>query len=169
MYISNSPWKVGSRMVRLIPAFLLLSLMSCLTPTNAQDTGEAALKFVTTHRIGSNLSQMALVVASSTQTYQVLTQKLGPTEARKRVQEEIAAVVPTYQNQWDKHLASAYAKHFSAEELDSLRSEGPKSKYAGKLASMQKAVGADMRAASQPVLSEMLGRVLQNVLSGVAK
>jgi hypothetical protein len=170
MHISNAQSKTVNRTARLIATVLLISLTGSWMPGTAQDNAEgAALNFVTTHRIGSNLPQMALAVASRTQTFQILSRKLGPIEARKRVQDEVAAAAPKYQGQWDKTLASAYAKHFSAEELDSLNAEGPRSKYAGKLASMQKVVGDDMRVASEPMLTEMLGSVLQNVLSGVEK
>jgi hypothetical protein len=170
MSISNARLDAVKRKGRVIAAVLLLSLAGSWIPSNAQgDPERAALDFVTTGRIGSNLPEMAFAVASRTQTFQMLNQKLGPAEARQRVQDEIATAAPKYQEQWDKNLASAYAKHFSAEELDSLKAEGPRSEYAGKLASMQKAVGDDMRATSQPMLTEMLKSVLQNVLSGVAK
>lgn len=139
-------------------------------PSFAQSTSEdAALRFVTTHHIGGNLPSMALAVATRTQTFAMLSNKLGTAEARQLVEQEIAALVPQYQGQWDKNLASAYARHFSGEELASLTAEGPRSRYAAKLATMQKTLGDDMRTASQPMLTEMLGVALKNALSKVAK
>jgi hypothetical protein len=169
MYISHTQSvEVIHRVWPTVVAVLLLSLTGSWTPSTAQENAEgAALAFVTAHRIGSNLPQMALAVASRTQTFQILSKKLGPPEALRRVRDEIAAAAPKYQEQWDKNLASAYAKHFSAEEIESLNAEGSRSKYAGKLASMQRVVGDDMRAASQPMLTEMLKGVLSSVLSGV--
>lgn len=151
-------------------ATALLIVLAWGTPSIAEEASEsAALDFVTTQRIGNNLAQMAFAVASRTQTFQILSKELGLAEARKRVEQEIAALAPGYQEQWDKNLAATYAKHFSPEELASLTADGPRSQYASKLASMQKVVGDDMRAASQPMLTEMLKVVLQNVLSGVAR
>ena len=156
--------------VHLVVLAALLLLAASWVPAGTQDNAEdAALNFVTTHRIGSNLPQMALAVASRTQTFQILSSKLGVPEARNRIRQQIDVAAPKYQERWDRNLAAAYAKHFTAKELNSLNSEGPRSQYAGKLASMQKVVGDDMRAASAPMLTEMLGSVLMNVLSGVEK
>ncbi len=113
------------------------------------------------------MSQMALAVASRTQTFRILSKALGPNEALKRVRKEIALAAPNYQEQWNQNLAAAYAKHFSVEELVSLNSKGKQSPYIEKLASLRNVVGDDMRRASQPMLTEMVRRVLQNVLSSV--
>ncbi len=131
--------------VFLLPFMALV----CALPANGAPTSqEAALQFVVRHRIGSNLSTVALATATRTQTYSMVSSKLGASEARALVQREIEALLPSYQEKWNQNLAASYAEHFSAEELLSLASEGRNSKYASKLGERQGAVGVDMRSKS---------------------
>lgn len=148
---------------RLVPIALFCVLGALWLPAKAQSVEDIALNFVTTHRVGSNLPQMALAVASRTETFRMLGHRLGLPEAQKQVQDEIAIVAPTYQARWDKNLAAAYARHLSAEELASLNTEGARSPYISKFASLQRAVGEDMRTSSEPMLTEMVAEVLVNV------
>jgi hypothetical protein len=127
-----------------------------------------ALAFVTGHRIGSNFPDLALSAASQTETYGMLSSALGTAGARQLLQEEIALLVPRYQARWDLNLASVYSQHFSTEELLSLMSDGPGSRYSAKLQSLQPVIGNAMRAASQDLMTQMLQLALLRALSMVA-
>ena len=108
---------------------------------------------------------MAMAVATRTQTYLMLVSKMGPGEARNVVQREVNALVPRFQDTWNHNLATAYAKQFSSEELQSLAADGRNSKYAPKLAERQSLVGTDMRAASESVLTELVTEAMKNAFT----
>jgi hypothetical protein len=135
----------------------------------APTSQEAALEFVTKQRLGTNLSTIALATASRTQTYSMLTSKLGVEQARAVVQREVDALLPRYQPTWNQNLATAYAKHFSTEELQSLAEDGRSSKFAGKVKERQSAVGNDVRAASEPVLKALVTEAMKNAFEKSAK
>lgn len=82
------------------------------------------------------------------------------------MQREIDALLPRYQPAWNKNLAAVYARHFSVEELQSLATDGRRSKFAGKVAERQSAIGNDLRETSEPVLTALVKEAL---VSAVAK
>lgn len=163
---TRSRMGLGKGKRRSVAVFCVLATL--WLPAKAQDGAQdAALNFVIIHQVGSNLPQMAMAAASRTETFRILGSRLGLPEARKQVVSEIASVAPTYQTRWDKNLAEAYAKHFSAQELTSLTTERAQSQYVSKFASLQRAVGEDMRARSEPMLTEMVSEVLMTVFARI--
>ena len=156
----------------LLRRYLLFALVVVfpLAPAFAAPTSqEAALEFVRKQRVGANLSGIALATATRTQTYSMLTSKLGADQARALVQSELAALLPQYQPVWDKNLATAYAKHFSAEELQSLAADGRTSKFAGKVSERQSVVGSDVRATSEPVLKSLVTEAMKSAFEKSTK
>lgn len=151
-----------SRYIRLAGASVLATVLWTLAHAGPAPSAppEPALVFVTNHKLGGKLSGMALAAATRTQTFTTLSARVGSDEAQTLVSRELAKSLPKYQPRWDQQLAVAYAKHFSADELRSLAIEGQASKHLGKLAERQNAVGADMRAAAQQVLVELVSEVL---------
>lgn len=159
---TGSPRALGKGRRVSIAAFCVLAAL--WLPAKAQDGAQdAALDFIITHQVGSNLPQMAMAAASRTETFRMLGYQWGLPEARKQVEHEIARVAPTYQARWDQNLAVAYARHLSVQELSSLATEGAQSQYISKFVSLQRAVGEDMRTSSEPMLTEMVAEVLVTV------
>lgn len=144
-------------------------LFACLAAPFAMAAGNANLhaaqRFVAQQRVGSGLAAMAMTTASRTQTFAMLSSKLGAAEARASVSRELNGLLPGYQAAWDQNLAAAYAKHFTEEELTSLASEGRSSKHAPKVAERQSAVGADARVLSEPVLTDLVKKALANAFA----
>ncbi|RJG04732.1 hypothetical protein D3870_00700 [Noviherbaspirillum cavernae] len=153
---------------RYLAALLSLTVLaaSALAAPSAQ---EAALEFVSRQRLGDNLSNMSFATATRTQTFAMLVSKLGADGAKASLSKELQASLPRFQARWNKNLANAYAKNFSVEELTSLAADGRASKYAEKVAERQTAVGAEMRAASEAVLSEYVTEALGNAFAKIPK
>lgn len=121
---------------------------------------EAAWSFVLRRELGANLKGLALAAALRTQTYAGLVSRIGEAEARSRVSNELASALVKYQYRWNQNLAYVYAKHFTADELVSLTAQGNESPYANKLKEQRSVVGADLRAASEPIVTELVTEVM---------
>lgn len=119
-----------------------------------QQTGDAAADFVHHFHLGSNLERMALTVASSTQTYAMVSSS--------KVASEIHRLTPKYQAQWDANLAKAYAAHMSQEELHSLANEGRGSPFYPNMEKQKDAISADMQEMSKPILEQLVTEALTN-------
>jgi len=141
---------------------IALMVASCLSMPFAWATPEqdAAYTFVVRQNVGKTFMPMAWMTVSVTYTYAAIVENLGEEGAKKLISSEFEAALPSYQPQWNRNLANAYAKHMSVEELKSLAAEGQASKYARKLIEKQKVVGDDMRAASEPLLVSFVVGVL---------
>jgi hypothetical protein len=161
-------WRQGMRTGSLVAA-AWLALLSAGTDEAQAAKQAPALAFVTGFRIGSNLPSFALSAANQTETYRILVSALGAARARQLVEAEVALLVPRYQHRWDLHLAAVYNKHFSTEELLSLTTQGPRSQYTIRLATLQPLIGNEIREASQDLLQEILKHALQQVLMKLRK
>ncbi|MDP2030531.1 MAG: hypothetical protein Q8K12_12905 [Thiobacillus sp.] len=153
------------RRLAVLLAFFVWATASFAAPS-AQ---VSALEFVMRQRLGENLSSMALATVTRTQTFAMLVSKLGADGAKASISRELQASLPRFQSRWNQNLANAYAKNFSAGELTSLAAEGRASKYAGKVAERQTAVGTEMRATSESVLSEYIAEALANAFAKLPK
>ncbi|VVN20542.1 hypothetical protein PS862_04589 [Pseudomonas fluorescens] len=115
--------------------------------------------------MGSNLRALALLAAQRTVTYAMIASKLGSSGASSAITEQINALLPQYQPDWDENLAQAYGKSFSAKELSSLAAEGRASKYMGKVKAQQSAIGGEMQANSKPILIALVTEALKATLA----
>ena len=116
-------------------ALIVLSLFS--TIATAASAEEIALTLVQKYRFGENLRAISYQAATQTHTYRMIVNEVGEQKAQSMVKREIDKVVPDYQNQWNKNLASSYAQVISVEKLQSLVDEGPSSKYSSELKAKQ--------------------------------
>jgi hypothetical protein len=121
--------------------------------------------FVNQAQIGRNLRGIALTVATQTVSFTTLAAKLGRADASSAVSQEIDALLPKYQPQWDENIAQAFEKTFSEEELSSLALEGRSSRYASKVREQQNKIGMAMESSSKPILTEMVSEALNAALS----
>ncbi|VVO74842.1 hypothetical protein PS874_01358 [Pseudomonas fluorescens] len=115
--------------------------------------------------MGSNLRALALLAAQRTVTYAMIASKLGSSGASSALTEQINALLPHYQPDWDENLAQAYGKSFSAKELSSLTAEGRASKYMGKVKAQQATIGGEMQANSEPILIALVTEALKATLA----
>lgn len=104
-----------------------------------------------------------------TNTFATLVAKLGGDGAKASLSKELQASLPRYRGRWDRNLANAYAKYFSVEELASLAAEGRASKHYAKVVERQGAVGTEMQATSESVLSGYIAEALNNSLAKASK
>ena len=131
----------------------------------AASADEVALSFIEKYGIGNNLAALSYQIASNTQTYKIISNKVGELKAQELVKSEINKLVPSYQNQWNKILSSSYAEVFSLEKLQSLLDEGPASKYSGEVKEKQKEIGSLVHVKSKDLLNELLTKALGSALS----
>ncbi|VVN91449.1 hypothetical protein [Pseudomonas fluorescens] len=157
-------------MKRISSAAIALTLLFALaSPVFAEAPSlDAARTLVAKANMGRNLPALALMTAQRTVTYAMIASKLGSTGASSAVAEQINALLPQYQADWNENLAQAYGKSFSAKELSSLAAEGRASKYMGKVKAQQSAIGGEMQANSEPILIALVTEALKATLAKLA-
>lgn len=146
-------------------ALVLLSLVSTISV--AANSEDIALTLVQKYRFGQNLASISYQAASQIQTYRMIVNKVGEQKAQTIVKSEIDKVIPEYQGQWNKNLASAYAQVISPEKLQSLVDEGPSSKYSSDLKAKQNEIGPLMQSKSTGLLNEMLTKAMTSSLNQI--
>ena len=162
-----------------ISVFLMaLSLSACgKTPEggNAQApaisgllASDPALAMVQGLGLGQNLEAMSVQAASSTQTYSIVSQKLGTAATDAAVRKEIAALLPSYQPQWSRNLADAYAEFLSPDELRSMATLGKSSPHFGKFMSVRSQVSPRMQEKSSALLQKLSAAALAKVFNQTA-
>ena len=156
---------------------LIVTLFGCsessglLDATNAKPVDQVlsasnpALAMVERFNMGSNLERMAIQVSKTTNTYAMVAEKHGASNAQSPISQEIKSIIPAYQARWNQNLANVYSSHLSPDELHSLSVDGNKSPYASKLQSEQKSVGKDMQKLSAPILTELVTKALVNAIN----
>lgn len=148
---------------RMSTTALALTLLFTLSNPAAADTPalNEARTLVAKAHMGSNLPAIALSTAQGTVSWSVIAEKLGADDANRIVSEEITALLPKYQPEWDENLARAYEKSFSEEELSSLVADGPASQYVEKVKAQQATVGGEMRSTSEPIVAALVTEALK--------
>ncbi|MES2355433.1 MAG: hypothetical protein V4568_13745 [Pseudomonadota bacterium] len=139
-------------------AFLHLSLVSTIAA--AASAEEIALNLIQKYHVGQNLTAISYQAASQTETYRIIVNKVGEQKAQSIVKSEIDKLIPEYQNQWNKHLASSHAQVISPEKLQSLVDEDSLSKYSGELKARQGEIGPLMQSKSTGLLKELLTKAM---------
>ncbi|QHF04533.1 hypothetical protein N015_19830 [Pseudomonas asturiensis] len=142
-----------------------LALIACLLvdgtrQVHADEVDDTALAFVQERKLGDGLAWLGYQVASRTATFASLVNQVGKTEAQELVQTELQRLQPTYQTEWDRHLAAAYAHSFTADELRSLSQGDGLSSVVNKFRARNIQVSAEMKSSS----SELLGRYVSKAL-----
>jgi hypothetical protein len=126
-----------------------------------------AVNFVEELHLGKNLYNMSNAVVRKSQTYQIITSKIGKIAAEKLVDKELRASINQYQSEWNKNLALSYLEYFTPSELNSLAQEKMKSKYFNKMKNKQKEVGVSMQKKSQDLLIKITSQALNKSLSQI--
>lgn len=127
----------------------------------AASTEDVAAAFVQRYKMGAGLEALVNGVARTTATYGLLVQKHGARQADALIAREVTALLPGYQPRWDRNLATIYARHFSSEELQSLRNLGPASPHAAKVNAVEADVAQEMKTLSSPLLEQFVAEALR--------
>jgi hypothetical protein len=154
--------------IRVVAA-VILSLLLSVSVGLAGEASDAAYSMVKTLGLGNNLAPMALRVATSTQTYRMIDQKLGNEKAKALVKEELEHTIPKYQEPWNKNLALSYAEYFEPTELRSIANEKQASKYYGKFSAKQGEVGKSMQAKSTGLLNDFVTEAMTKAFTRATK
>jgi hypothetical protein len=151
----------------LLKIALSIIAASILTPLAIAEPANtaAAMEFVRRQHLGSNLKVLAFATAQRTQTFAMLASKIGMSEARGLVSNELDNHAHQFQGKWNENLAKAYAQNFTPEELASLASEGRNSKYIRKLSEKQVAVGESMQRMSTPILTAYVTAAMTSAMT----
>ena len=127
------------------------------------------MTLVQRQHLGSNLKTIALAAAQKTETFAMLASKVGAPKAKTLVSKELDSQARKFEGKWNRNLADIYAQHFTSEELASLAAQGPKSKYADKMAGKQPEIGGEMRRRSTPILISYVAAAMDGALSRASK
>ena len=154
----------------LLRAGLLAACLSTLPPMAlAAPAQKEAMTLVQRQHLGSNLKTIALAAAQKTETFAMLASKVGAPKAKTLVSKELDSQARKFEGKWNQNLADIYAQHFTSEELASLAAQGPKSKYADKMAGKQPEIGGEMRRRSTPILISYVAAAMDGALSRASK
>jgi hypothetical protein len=107
--------------------------------------------------------------ASRTVTFASIVQAVGRTQAQELVQRELQRLQPDYQTQWDRNLAAAYARSFTAEELRLLNEGNDSPSLASRFRVRNTQVSADMKARSSELLGQFVSRALGNAQAALQR
>ncbi|MEB0043281.1 hypothetical protein [Pseudomonas sp. MH10] len=158
----------GARKVAIVGVFnLMLMLLAVLLldmPRSAlaAESNDNALAFVQQRHLGDSLAWLGFQVASRTNTFADIVQKVGKVRGQSLIQSELQRLQPTYQEQWNRNLAAAYAESFSASEMRTLNEGDVPKELATKFQAKQKDVGMSMKAKSAELLKTFVAQVLLN-------
>jgi hypothetical protein len=150
---------------RLVCVALLGLLAHVGQPAQAAEVADSALAYVEERHLGDSLGWLGYQVASRTATFGSMVQAVGKTQAQVLMQDELQRLQPQYQAQWDRNLAAAYARYFTAEELQALGRGDNEPQLASKLRAGQNDVGTDMKARSADLLKDYVSRALNDALA----
>lgn len=147
--------KVGSLILTACFSFVGSAL-------HAQTDSSLALEFLKKWKLNANLYLLTSDAMMNTTTFRIMVNNQGLADSRNLLVKNMVQILPKYQTEWDRNMAAVYAQHFSAEELQSLTQEGPKSPWAKKLASptTQEVLGQEMREKSSSILQAAAAEVL---------
>jgi len=137
--------------------------------STASSSEQAASELVQRRQLGSNLATLGIAAAQKTQTFAMMASRLGQAETQRLVSQELEAYANQYQGQWNANLAKIYARHFTAEELTSLATQGKTSPFIGKLIEKQRVVGSEMQQLSTPLLTDYVGAALNSAFAKFSK
>ncbi|MBD8491558.1 hypothetical protein IFR09_05980 [Pseudomonas syringae] len=145
---------------------VLLAILSTPLPTRVQagEVEDTALAFVQERQLGDGLGWLGYQVASRTETFGQLVERLGKTQAQALVQGELKRVQPQYQGQWERNLARAYAHSFNADELRQLNQGQGSLALKNRFKVRNNEVGQEMKNSSAQLLSEFVAQALNNAL-----
>ncbi|GFM79677.1 hypothetical protein PSCICN_03690 [Pseudomonas cichorii] len=160
--------RVSRTSLTLLGCSLLLSLALTLDVRADEDADDTALLFVQERHLGDSLAWLGYQVASRTVTFASLVQSIGKTQAQDLVQKELQRLQPTYQMQWDRNLAAAYAHSFTAQELQSLNQGSSSLSLMNKFKARNNEVGAQMKARSSELLKAFVAQALGNAQKSLA-
>ncbi|MEN5059587.1 hypothetical protein [Luteimonas sp. TWI1416] len=127
--------------------------------------GDPAVALVQRFKMGAGLESIANQAAGATTAFATLAQRHGTAQAKRLVAGEMSKLAPAYQARWDRNLATIYAKHFTADELRSLATQGTRSPHAAKFRSTQATIAGEMRQVSSPLLRQLVTEALRNALA----
>ncbi len=137
------------------------------TAVLAATSEELAFSLVEKYGFGGNLQNISYQAASQTQTYKMMVNKVGEQKTQSLVKSEVDKLIPSYQKQWNKNLASSYAQVLNAEKLQSLLDAGPSSKYASDLKAKQGEIGKIMQSKSTGLLNELLTKATNSAFKKI--
>ncbi|RMQ46942.1 hypothetical protein ALQ04_00077 [Pseudomonas cichorii] len=160
------PAVLRSSLVLLGTCLLLIWVLA--REAQADEADDKALLLVQERHLGNSLAWLGYQVASRTVTFASLVDTMGKTQAQDRVQKELQRLQPTYQVQWDRNLAAAYAHSFTAQELQSLNEGSSSLSLMNKFKARNNEVGAQMKARSSELLKAFVAQALGNAQESLA-
>jgi hypothetical protein len=153
-------------MVFMLFAMLLLEVPRSALATEGNDS---ALAFVQQRHLGDSLAWLGFQVASRTETFSSIVKAVGKIQAQTIVQDELQRLQPSYQEQWNRNLAAAYAESFTPSELRELNEGNSPPELANKFRAKQKDVGMSMKSKSAELLKAFVANALLNAQNKVAR
>jgi hypothetical protein len=153
----------------LIVALIVVAVLGLPGTLLAADANESALAFVQQRHLGDSLAWLGFQVAARTTTYAGIVQKVGKVQGQTIVQDALQRLQPTYQDQWNRNMAAAYAESFTPAEMRTLNEGNPPKALADKFKAKEKDVGLSMKSKSTELLNSYVAKALLDAVTKVSR
>lgn len=159
----------GVTAFNLLCAMLVVGVLGLPGTVLAADANENALIFVQKQHLGDGLAWLGFQVASRTTTYAGIVQKVGKVQGQTIVQDALQRLQPTYQEQWNRNMAAAYAESFTPAEMRTLNEGNPPKALADKFKAKEKDVGLSMKSKSTDLLNSYVAKALLDAVTKISR
>ena len=121
---------------------------------------DVALALVHKYNLGKSLTPISYHFATQSQFYRMITNKVGEENAKNIINKEVDNLVPEYQDQWDRYLASSIAEVLSSDKLQSLLDKGSSSEYSVEFEEKRKEIEHLMDLKSYDLLIDLMTKAM---------
>lgn len=151
-------------------ATIICLLLTACSPSAQSTTMESApvevisedvsLALVHRYNLGRDLTPISYHFATQSPFYGMISNKVGEENAKNIINKEVDNLVPEYQAQWNKYLASSIAEVLSADKLKSLLDKGSSSEYYAEFEEKQKEINRIMDSKSYDLLIDLMTKAM---------
>jgi len=124
---------------------------------SSEDVG---LALVHKYNLGKGLTPISYHFATQSPFYEMISNKVGEENAKNIINKEVDKLVPEYQEQWDKYLASSISTVLSADKLQSLLDKGSSSEYSVEFEEKGKEIEQLMDSKSYDLLIDLMTKAM---------
>jgi hypothetical protein len=152
-------------MKRSILALALLALcFAC--PAYAQEAagGDHLVQLIKDNGEGNNLKRIIYRSVMADDAYKAAVARMGDFDAQDVTVQQIDAMLPAYQDQWNRNLAASFLDYFTPDEVESILKDGPASPYSYRYQVQRENISKAMDARSHDLVMQFIAEVEAKIL-----
>jgi hypothetical protein len=121
---------------------------------------DVALALVHKYNLGKGLTPISYHFATQSPFYGMISNKVGEENAKNIINKEVDNLVPEYQEQWNKYLASSIAEVLTVDKIKSLLDKGPLSEYSVEFEEKGNEIDKRMDSKSYDLLIDLMTKAM---------